>query len=373
MRILHVLDHSPPQYSAYSYQALVLLQAQRARGWHTIQLTGPAQGESEAADRNQGGFRYFRTAPPRGPLARLPGWRTAAAVAAMARRLRHAAHLTRPDLLHAHPPLANAWAALRAGRRLGLPVLIQLPASLGESLLARSLALHAARRADAVAVPSAAMLHELQRRGLPAGRLLLAPEPLVSLPPPRQPRDPALAARLGVDQGPVLGLALAARAGAALLMAALPALLRRHPRLRVLLLGGTAAPAGFPAVASGPIAPGQLGRYLDLVDILAWPQPEAVAADPAMLDAMARGAVLAASDIPVHRELILHGRNGVLFEAGHPGAIVDALGALLDEPGCWPRLRIGAREHVEREFGAAACAARYAPAYTRLLEQHRLD
>jgi glycogen(starch) synthase len=369
MRILHVLDHSPPQYSAYSSRALALLQAQRARGWHTIQLTGPAQGESEAADRNQGGFRYFRTTPPRGLLARLPGCSAAAAVAAMARRLRHAARLTRPDLLHAHPPLANAWAALRAGRRLGLPVLIQLPATLGESLLARTLALHAARRADAVGVPSAAMLRELQGRGLPAGRLLLAPEPLIGV-PPRQPRDPVLAARLSLDQGPVLGITVA---DSAVLLAALPALLRRHPRLRVLLLGGAAAPSGMAAVASGPIPRGELGRYLDLVDILVWPQPEAAVADLVLLDAMARGAVLAASDIPVHRELILHGKNGVLFEAGHPGALLDSLGALLDEPGCWPRLRIGARQHAEREFGASACAARYAPVYTQLLEQRGMD
>jgi glycosyltransferase involved in cell wall biosynthesis len=126
-------------------------------------------------------------------------------------------------------------------------------------------------------------------------------------------------------------------------------------------------PQGLPIVASGPIARADAGRYLDLADILAWPQPDEGGAAGGLLEAMARGAVLAASDIARHRELLLHGSNGILFEAGHAGAIVEALGALLDEPACWPRLREGARRHAEREFGPAACAARFAPAYARLL------
>ena len=41
MRILHILDHSPPLLSGYVFRTLGILAAQRARGWQTAQLTTP--------------------------------------------------------------------------------------------------------------------------------------------------------------------------------------------------------------------------------------------------------------------------------------------------------------------------------------------
>ena len=41
MRILHVLDHSPPLQSGYVFRTMGILRAQRGLGWETIQLTAP--------------------------------------------------------------------------------------------------------------------------------------------------------------------------------------------------------------------------------------------------------------------------------------------------------------------------------------------
>jgi glycogen(starch) synthase len=377
MRILHLLDHSTPRHSAYSHRARSLLRQLRVLGWHTIHMTGPAQGLVETVDRNDDDWRYFRTAPPGGLAAQLPLLSGLAAVAAMSTRLRQVARLTRPDLLHAHAPLSNAVAALYAGRRLALPVLIEWPHTGGRAALPLP-ARQAARLSDAVAVPDLATLRALLAQGIPASRLLLVPEPLsLRRHPPRQPRDPALAAALGLDRGPVIACCgpFGDGDGVELLLSAMPALLRKHPALTVLLVGDgprraalavQAAPFGERVVFAGPVRTDDMPRYQDLADILVWPHP---AANSAALAAMARGAVLALGDSGFHRELVDHGSTGLLFEAGNLGAMVEVLDLLLEEPSCWPRLRAAARAHVERVHSFAACAARYGALYERLLEQ----
>lgn len=43
LRILHVLDHSIPLHSGYTFRTLSILREQRKLGWETFQLTSPKQ------------------------------------------------------------------------------------------------------------------------------------------------------------------------------------------------------------------------------------------------------------------------------------------------------------------------------------------
>lgn len=397
MRILHILDHSVPLHSAYSHRTLSLLTQQRARGWHTIHLTGPAQGKVETPDRNGDRWHFFRTDPACPALALLPPLQQAAIARRMARRLRHAVKLTRPDILHVHPPALNALAALRIGRLFALPVLVELraagddalagqgaPASGLRPLLARALETYVARRADAVVTSCGGMRRELLARGVCGDRLSVIP-PAVSMrhAAPRERPDPAFARSLGLGSGPVIGYIgpLHEDEGLALLMAAMPSLLRAHPGLQLLLAGaGPAEPAlrtraaalGAAVVFAGRVPRERIGKLHALLDLLVYPRlalPLAELVSPHKpLEALAHGALVAASNVGGHRELIEHGKNGVLFEAGSTSALADAVLALLAEPACWAPLRERARRFAVAERSWAAIAARYAPIYTRLIE-----
>jgi hypothetical protein len=48
IRTLHVLDHSIPLHSGYTFRTAALLREQRALGWETFHLTSPKQGEISA-------------------------------------------------------------------------------------------------------------------------------------------------------------------------------------------------------------------------------------------------------------------------------------------------------------------------------------
>ena len=60
-RILHVLDHSLPLHSGYTFRTLAILAAQRARGWETHHITGAKQGKVPALEETVDGWAFHRT------------------------------------------------------------------------------------------------------------------------------------------------------------------------------------------------------------------------------------------------------------------------------------------------------------------------
>ena len=75
MRILHVLDHSIPLHSGYTFRTRAILREQRRLGWSTGHVTGskqvtpasPYAGPEEDVD----GLHFYRTPPD---LRRRAGW-----------------------------------------------------------------------------------------------------------------------------------------------------------------------------------------------------------------------------------------------------------------------------------------------------------
>ena len=122
LRILHVLDHSIPLHSGYTFRTRAILREQRRRGWETFHLTSPKHSAPSAPEEDVDGLHFYRTLSQPGPLIRAPGLRELALMRATERRLDEIAREIRPDILHAHSPVLNALPALRVGRRLRIPV-----------------------------------------------------------------------------------------------------------------------------------------------------------------------------------------------------------------------------------------------------------
>lgn len=366
MRILHVLDHSIPVHTAYSHRTLSLLRHQRALGWHTIQLTGPAQGKVETEDRNRDGWNFIRTRPgPEWMPASLLAWR-------MARRMRHAIRLSRPDILHVHPPALNAIAALWAGWRSDVPVLVEIHGGSRSALDS-----HIARAAPAVVTDSFALRAGLLARGAAEERISVVPPAIALARPPAGPWP----AYLPGQGGPLLAYVgqPEERDGVFMLIAAMAPLLRVHPALRLVLAGAAPARAQLMEIAavhgaavlfSGPPERESLAAIYAAADIVLFPglPTRSLVAPRKPLEAMAHGALVLASDIGPHRELIDHGRNGILFEAGSVDSLVESVLALLAEPACMQPLRERARTFAEVERSWEAAARSYGPVYKRLLE-----
>jgi glycosyltransferase involved in cell wall biosynthesis len=109
-------------------------------------------------------------------------------------------------------------------------------------------------------------------------------------------------------------------------------------------------------------------------DIMIFPQVaiNSAAGPPRqLLQAMARGCVVAAADTAAHREVIEHGRNGVLFAPNDAGALADAVKVLLEATPRWPDMRASARWLIEYHRNWEGCVAMYGPIYEKLLAGKR--
>src|SRR5262245_36713273 len=118
MRILHVLDHSIPLHSGYTFRTLSILNEQRRRGWQTEHLTSSKHYGARADVEEVDGLRFHRTLAPSSMWRRAPVLDQLAVIVDTRRRLEQVIAQTRPDIVHAHSPSLNGVAALDVAQRL---------------------------------------------------------------------------------------------------------------------------------------------------------------------------------------------------------------------------------------------------------------
>ncbi|WEF35979.1 TIGR04063 family PEP-CTERM/XrtA system glycosyltransferase [Pseudoduganella chitinolytica] len=404
MRILHVLDHSIPLHSGYTFRTRSILQQQRALGWETHHITSPKQGDVPDGQELVDGLRFHRTAPAHGALARMPVLNQLAVIDRLAARLLQVATEVQPDILHAHSPALNAVAALRVGRKLGIPVVYEIRAFWEDAAvdhgtskewgvryrLTRAMETWALKRVDAATTICEGLRAEIVGRGIPARKIEVIPNAVdIGDFSVDGERDAALARQLGLEGRTVLGFigSFYAYEGLNVLLDALPAMRARRPDIRVLLVGGGPQDAALrqqaealgvadAVVFTGRVPHSEVQRYYDLVDVLCYPRLKMRLTDLVTplkpLEAMAQGRLLAASDVGGHRELIEDGRTGVLFAAGDAAALAQRVLALLDAPDSWPQLRAEGRRFVEEQRSWAASVSRYRKVYGNLVPTREL-
>lgn len=396
-RILHVLDHSLPAHSGYTFRTRALMKAQAAKGWAVAGVTGVRHPDPGPDGETVDGLTFYRTPPIAPARAPIREWRE---IGALAKRVEALANEWKPDVLHAHSPVLDGLAALRVGKKLGIPVIYEIrafweDAAVGNGTgregslryrLTKHIETHAVKSADAVAVICEGLRGDLIARGIDPDKITVSPNgvdlDLFGDPPPR---DDALAETLGLAaDDAVIGYigSFYDYEGIDDLIAAMPALVAVQPRARLLLVGGgpmeaalKAQAASSPAAAQihfvGRVPHTEVERYYSLIDILAYPRKKMRLTDLVTplkpLEAMAQGKLVAASSVGGHRELIDDGVTGTLFAPDDPAAIADALARLLENRAMWPERRRTARIFVETHRNWSSNILRYEPVYQRLL------
>ena len=395
MKVLHVLDHSIPLQSGYTFRTRAILRQQRAFGWDTAHVTSAKHYGASADEETVDGLHFYRTPAASGLRARLPAVNQWAIVGALSRRLDLVIARERPDLIHAHSPALNGLAALSAARRRGLPVVYECRAFWEDAAvdhgtsqeggvryrLTRAIETRVFRRADAVTTICEGLRGDILARGIPAAKVTVIPnavdaDQFACCAPP----DPALAQVLGLAGRTVLGFlgSFYGYEGLRLLVESLPLILADRPDARLLLVGGgpeegalkarvVALGLGEAVVFTGRVPHAEVDRYYRLVDVLVYPRLPMRLTDLVTplkpLEAMAQGKLLVASDVGGHRELITDGETGTLFRAGDPAALARAVLDLLAHPEDWDRRRRAGRRFVEAERTWRASVARYSEVY----------
>ncbi|MEO5587037.1 MAG: TIGR04063 family PEP-CTERM/XrtA system glycosyltransferase [Novosphingobium sp.] len=405
-RVLHILDHSLPLQSGYTFRTRAILKAQQAAGIEVRGITGVrhfAPGPTpEAADgllfhRTPG--QENRTWENRTWADGLPGLSEWREIGRLAAAIGKVCDEWRPDILHAHSPALCGQAAARVAKARGIPFVYEIrafweDAAVGNGTgregsikyrLTRALENHVVDAADAVVTICEGLRGDLVARGVSPERLAIAPNGVdLTLFGAPAARDPVLAGQLGLGDGPVIGFigSFYDYEGLDDLIAAMPALIARQPQAKLLLVGGgpcedalkaqaEASPAAAAIRFVGRVPHHEVERYYALTDVLAYPRKASRLTDLVTplkpLEAMAQGKLVAASAVGGHRELITDGVTGTLFAPDDPQACAAALADLLADRSGWDKRRAAGHAHVAANHDWARNVERYRAVYQKLL------
>ncbi len=398
-RVLHVLDHSLPLHSGYTFRTRAILKAQQAQGLEVRGITGQrhiaAGNNPEVADD----ITFFRTpGQASGPVG-LREWRE---IGAFELAIDAVCAQWTPDILHAHSPALCGAAARRVAKRRGIPLVYEIRAFWEDAAvgnltgragsikyqLTRTLENQVIAGADAIVTICQGLRNDLIARGNDPGKISIMPNGVdLGMFGSPLPRDASLAADLGLGLGPVIGFigSFYDYEGIDDLISAMPLLLQRQPDARLLLVGGgpceallkkqaDASPAAAAIHFTGRVPHEKVERFYSLMDIMAYPRKKSRLTDLVTplkpLEAMAQGKLVAASGVGGHRELICHGETGTLFAPDNPMACATALADLLDSKKGWHARRETARRYVEASHDWSINVQRYQDVYQNLLRQN---
>lgn len=403
-RTLHILDHSIPLHSGYTFRTAALLREQRALGWQTFHLTSPKHGTSNAAIEEVDGLQFYRTPLPTGITSRLPVIKEFALMKQLEKRLEEVAREICPDIIHAHSPVLNAFPAIKVARKLGIPVVYEIRAfwedaavdhgSTHEGSLryraTRALETHAIRQVDHVFTICEGLRADIAARGVPAKKVTVIPNAVdIESFQLASPPDPQLQLQWGLNKKTVIGFigSFYAYEGLDLLLDSFPMILETAPETCLLLVGGgpqennlklqaKALGISDKVIFTGRVPHKEVNRYYDLIDVLAYPRHSIRLTELVTplkpLEAMAQGKLFVASDVGGHQELITDRYNGILFKAGNPGALATSIRELISSRGLWPQLHANGRHFVEDVRNWRNSVANYIAPYTRLLNKKPL-
>ncbi len=397
MKILHILDHSLPIHSGYTFRSQSLFRAQRAMGFVPIIVTSPKHEASWTgcceSKESINGFTYYRSGPIH-PLP-LPFAGELRLMHVLYGRILEIARIEKPDILHAHSPVLNAIPALRASRRLGLPMVYEIRAFWEDAAvdhgtyaegswkyrLTRYIETRVCAKADHVAILCNGLKNDLVRRRIPAHKITpvfngVNIDDFQPCPP-----DPGYAQEWGLTGKKVIGFigSFYRYEGLDLLIRSFAHVARQHTDAVLLLVGGGETEVELKQLAaalgldSRVIMPGRIphekipGVYA-LIDVLVYPRYlmrlTELVTPLKPLEAMAMGKALLASDVGGHRELIRDGENGLLFKAGSESALAEQLMRLLADPELLKILQFQSRLWVQTHHSWGKTTADYKAIYT---------
>ena len=406
LKILHILDHSFPLQSGYTFRSQNIFRAQRKRGWEPVTLTSPKHEESWKGQWSKfetiGGYRYYRT----GSISQyaVPLEAETRLMVALGRRIREIVDLEKPDILHAHSPILNAIPALWAGRKQGIPIVYEIRAFWEDAAvdhgtysqgswkyrLVKAIETWVCRQVDQVAVLCSGLRDDLVKRGISPDKLTVVRngvnlDDFDSPDPDREYRE-----AWGLKDKKVVGFigSFYRYEGLDLLLDAFAGLSRSRSDVVLLLIGGGEMEEELKtrvkklhlegkAVLPGRVPHERIPGVYGLIDILAYPRTSIRLTELVTplkpLEAMAMGKALVASDIGGHRELIQHGQTGLLFPAGDVEALQEALEVFLGDDDFRQKVGFQATAHVHQEHPWEKTTAGYAEVYAKALKKNTVS
>ena len=399
LKVLHVLDHSIPLHSGYTFRTRAILEQQADIGWETYHVTSAKHSVAKQAIEEVDGLRFYRSEQPAGFLSKIPIVNQWLIVKSLTARLDEIIPEIKPDILHAHSPALNGLAAIKAGKKYNIPVVYECRAfwedaavdhgtTSEESLryrITKAMESYVFKHAQAVTCICEGLRHDISQRGIAEDKITVIPNAVnIEKFTFGEHADDSLKQTLNLQDKTVLGFigSFYAYEGIPLILDALPEIIKQQENVRLLLVGGgpqeeiikekvkTLQLESF-VIFTGRVPHDQVQDYYNQVDVFVYPRLTMRLTELVTplkpLEAMAQGRLVIASDVGGHKELITDQENGVLFKANDKDSLTKAVLDLLAQHESWPAMRQKGREYVEQERNWAKSVGNYKKVYLPLI------
>jgi PEP-CTERM/exosortase A-associated glycosyltransferase len=401
MKVLHVLDHSLPYLSAYSFRSLYLISQQRQMGITPVVLTSPSHDSFDESCEILQGVQHHRSKWPAFyylPQPRfIPGLQNQAYLAALAKRIVQVARDAEVDLIHAHSPALNGLAARRAARQLKKPWIYELryyeqdaAVDSGQTSYyslrynhARRMEERALKQADLAITTSTSMQKELLARGFSSRKLLEVPEGVDTRMFHPRPPDPELIDRHYLAGKTVIGFigSFYKYEGLDRLISVMIYLLRERRDLKLILAGSGEMESQLRArvprerqdyfIFTGRIEQEDILRYYSVIDICVYPRLSTrmteLTTSIRPLEAMSMERAVIGSNVGGIAELIRHNKTGLVVETDDNVTLGASISHLINNPNERKEIGKRARAHVIKQRDWASIALKYADIYHRVV------
>lgn len=396
---MHILDHSIPLHSGYTFRTQAIIEEQRKFGWETFHITSAKHVGGRAAIETVDGLEFYRSRDPEGVFINFPVINQWAIVQSLEKRLDEIIPLIKPDILHAHSPALNGLAALAMSKKYRIPLVYECRAFWEDAAvnhgtaiegglryrISKALETYIFKRADAVTTVCEGLRNDIISREVKEENVTVIPNAVdIEKFNYDEAPDAMIAQELNLAGNLVLGFigSFYTYEGLLLLLDALPAIIHSHPDIRLLLVGSgpqikqlkekvkTLGLQEF-VLMTGRVPHDRVQRYYKLIDILIYPsfsnRSTELSAPLKPLEAMAMGCTVVASDVGGHREYIRDQETGYLFKAGDKESLVKTVLMLINSKGLWESVRKSARNYVKNERSWTAVVIKYQSVYEKLV------
>jgi len=401
IKILHILDHSIPLHSGYTFRTRAILEQQKELGWETFHVTSAKHKVTELPVEEVDGLKFYRSKQPTGFFVKLPVVNQWSIVKTLAERLDEIIPELKPDILHAHSPALNGLAAIKAGKKFNIPVVYECRAFWEDAAvdhgttkegslryrITKYLETYVFKHVQAVTCICEGLRNDIIQRGIAEDKITIIPNAVnIEKFNYGKNADPQLRQELGLEGKTVLGFigSFYAYEGIPLILDALPEIIKQQPNIRLLLVGGGPQEQIIKekvaknqledyVIFTGRVSHDKVQDYYNQVDIFVYPRLPMRLTELVTplkpLEAMAQGRLVVASDVGGHKELINDQENGVLFKANDASSLSDSILLLLDNKQNWDSMHQAGREYVEQERNWAQSVSNYQRVYPKLVNK----
>jgi len=399
IKILHILDHSIPLHSGYTFRTRAILEQQKELGWETFHVTSAKHKVAELPVEEVDGLKFYRSKLPTGFFVNLPIINQWSIVKTLTERLDEIIPELKPDVLHAHSPALNGLAAIKAGKKFNIPVVYECRAFWEDAAvdhgttkegslryrITKHLETYVFKHAQAVICICEGLRKDIIQRGITEDKITVIPNAVnIEKFNYGEDADPQLRQELGLEDKTVLGFigSFYAYEGIPLILDALPEIIKHQPNIRLLLVGGGPQEQIIKekvaktkledyVIFTGRVSHDQVQDYYNQVDIFVYPRLPMRLTELVTplkpLEAMAQGRLVVASDVGGHKELINDQENGVLFKANDENSLSNSILVLLENKKNWDNMRLAGRKYVEQERNWANSVSNYQRVYPKLV------